>query len=117
MSEIRVTTISDTAGTGPVTLTKQNAAKCWVNFNGTGTIAIRSSFAISSIADNGTGDYTVTFANTFADEPCAVMAGGTLAKHYTNSGQTSVYRLQHVTVSGTLADTSIITMPVNGDLA
>ena len=37
------------------------SAKAWVNFNGTGTVAIRSSFNVSSITDNGTGDYTVNF--------------------------------------------------------
>jgi hypothetical protein len=36
-------------------------AKAWVNWNGTGTPAIRGSFNVSSITDNGTGDYTVTF--------------------------------------------------------
>jgi len=36
-------------------------AKAWVNFNGTGTVAIRGSFNVSSITDNGTGDYTVNF--------------------------------------------------------
>ena len=36
-------------------------AKAWVNFNGTGTVAIRQSFNVSSITDNGTGDYTVNF--------------------------------------------------------
>ena len=65
MSEIRANTISDAAGTGPVTLTKQSAAKAWVNFNGTGTIAERDSFNVSSLTDNGTGDYTVNFSNAF----------------------------------------------------
>ena len=41
--------------------------KAWVNFNGTGTVAIRSSFNVSSISDNGTGNYTVNFANSFPD--------------------------------------------------
>jgi hypothetical protein len=36
-------------------------AKAWVNFNGTGTVAIRNSFNVSSITDNGTGDYTINF--------------------------------------------------------
>ena len=36
-------------------------AKAWVNFNGTGTPAINGSFNVSSITDNGTGDYTVNF--------------------------------------------------------
>jgi len=41
--------------------------RAWVNFNGTGTVAIRSSFNVSSITDNGTGDYTITFTNAMAD--------------------------------------------------
>ncbi len=41
--------------------------KAWVNFNGTGTVAIRASYNVSSITDNGTGDYTVNFANAFAN--------------------------------------------------
>jgi len=42
-------------------------AKAWVNFNGTGTVAIRASFNVSSITDNSTGNFTVTFATAFAD--------------------------------------------------
>ena len=42
-------------------------AKAWVNFNGTGTVAIRASFNVSSITDNGTGDYTVNFTTALAD--------------------------------------------------
>ena len=36
----------------------------WVNFNGTGTVAIRDSFNVSSITDNGVGRYTVNFATS-----------------------------------------------------
>jgi hypothetical protein len=43
------------------------AARAWVNFNGTGTVAIRASGNVSSITDNGTGDYTVNFSTSFAD--------------------------------------------------
>ena len=67
MSEIRATTISDAAGTGPVALTGQYAAKAWVNFNGTGTVAIRESGNVSSITDNGTGNYTVNFTTAMVD--------------------------------------------------
>ena len=41
--------------------------RAWVNFNGTGTVAIRASFNVSSITDNGTGDYTVNFTTALAD--------------------------------------------------
>ena len=43
------------------------AARAWVNFNGTGTVAIRASGNVSSITDNGTGDYTVNFTTALAD--------------------------------------------------
>lgn len=41
--------------------------RAWVNFNGTGTVAIRASGNVSSITDNGTGDYTVNFTTALAD--------------------------------------------------
>ena len=69
MSEIRATTISNAAGTGPITMTGQYAAKAWVNFNGgTGTVAIRESGNVGSITDNGTGSYTVNFTTAMTDE-------------------------------------------------
>ena len=67
MSEIRTATISDLAGTGPATLTGQYAAKAWVNFNGTGTLAIRESANVASITDNGTGNYTLNFTAAMPD--------------------------------------------------
>jgi hypothetical protein len=42
-------------------------ARAWVNFNGTGTVAIRESVNVSSITDNGTGDYTVNFTTAMPD--------------------------------------------------
>ena len=42
-------------------------ARAWVNFNGTGTVAIRASGNVSSITDNGVGDYTVNFATAMPD--------------------------------------------------
>lgn len=42
-------------------------SKAWVNFNGTGTVAIRSSLNVSSITDNGTGNYSVNFATALGD--------------------------------------------------
>ena len=41
--------------------------KAWVNFNGTGTVAIRASYNVSSITDNGVGDYTVNFTTAMVD--------------------------------------------------
>ena len=46
--------------------------RAWVNFNGTGVVAIRASGNITSITDNNTGDYTVNFTNTMPDANFAV---------------------------------------------
>jgi hypothetical protein len=53
------------------------SARAWVNFNGTGTVAIRASGNVSSITDNGTGDYTVNFTTAMSDANYSVVTGGT----------------------------------------
>jgi len=50
------------SGTAPLYM-----CRAWVNFNGTGTVAIRASGNVSSITDNGTGDYTVNFTTAMPD--------------------------------------------------
>ena len=53
-------------------------AKAWVNFDGTGVVAIRASYNVSSITDNGTGNYTVNFTTAMPDANyCAVAGDGT----------------------------------------
>jgi hypothetical protein len=50
------------SGTAPI-----YGARAWVNFNGTGVIAIRASGNVSSLTDNGVGDYTVNFTTAMVD--------------------------------------------------
>ena len=88
MSEIRANTISDAAGTGPVTLTGQYAAKAWVNFNGTSTVAIRESGNVSSITDRGSGQYTINFSNSLSDANYSV--SGTVWYDGVRNGLTGV---------------------------
>jgi hypothetical protein len=52
-------------GTATTSL-QQGLLKCFMDLNGTGTIALRDSFNIASVTDNGTGDYTVSINNDFA---------------------------------------------------
>ena len=54
-------------------------AQAWVNFNGTGTVAIRRSFNVSSITDNATGDYTVNFTVAMVDADYAVVGSAASA--------------------------------------
>lgn len=69
MSTAKFDTLQNAAGTKsvPVATVVDGSAKAWVNFNGTGTVAIRASFNVSSITDNGVGDYTVNFTTAMAD--------------------------------------------------
>ena len=58
-------------GTAPI-----YPCRAWVNFNGTGTVAIRASGNVSSITDNGTGDYTVNFTTAMPDANFSGLATG-----------------------------------------
>ena len=60
--ETQVKTATNASGSAPI-----YACRAWVNFNGTGTPAIRASGNVSSITDNGTGDYTVNFTTAMSD--------------------------------------------------
>ena len=91
MSTLKADTIQSTGG-GAATLTKQSAAKLFVNFNGTGTIAIRSTLNVSTITDNGTGDYRLNYATNFSDINYALshsQKNGTTGRTFLNAGGTN----------------------------
>lgn len=67
-------------GTAPV-----YAARAWVNFNGTGTVAIRASGNVTSITDNGTGDYTVNFTTAMPDANYTAVTGGGIDNYGTSA--------------------------------
>ena len=71
-SVLNVDTIADKAGTGPVALTKQQAAKVWGLT--TSAAAITASFNLSSGTDNGTGDYSYSLSNAFSSANFAMTA-------------------------------------------
>lgn len=72
--------INGTAGVtfndGTSMSTGQQACKAWVNFNGTGTVAIRAAFNVTSITDLGAGIYTVNFTTGMVDANYAVTTSG-----------------------------------------
>jgi hypothetical protein len=61
------------------------AARAWVNFNGTGTVAIRASGNVTSITDNGTGDYTVNFTTAMADANYSYLGCGSIRDATSNN--------------------------------
>jgi len=91
--------------------------RAWVNFNGTGTVAIRASGNVSSITDNGTGDYTVNFTVAMPDANYA--ATGTVSNNAstgsmilwsagnTTAPTTTAYRIQTGTAA-TLFDSPYV---------
>lgn len=78
--------------------------RAWVNFNGTGTVAIRASGNVTSITDNGTGAYTVNFTNAMPDAQYSVVCGngadttGSAALRTANPAQGTTYSTTAVAV-------------------
>lgn len=94
----------------------QGVAKAWVNFNGTGTVAIRDSYNVSSITDGGTGQYTVNFASSMASANYAAITSAAGAWAYL----AGAYSASAVSVSmrdgaGALFDSSIVNVAIFGD--
>ena len=114
------TTLTLPATTGTV-LNDATVGVCraWVNFNGTGTVAIRASFNVSSITDNGTGDYTVNFTTAMTDANYSpVITGGTSAGadsfgfygHHTTS--TGSYRARFNNTGGGAFDFNLASVAI-----
>ena len=124
-SVLNVDTIADKAGTGPVGLTKQHATKVWVNFDGDASdIAIRDSFNVSGNTDNGTGDYTITYANAMSNGSYSLAgvgeAGGgssVMALAVNDTGGLTTASARIFTKTGSPADSNVVTSTINGDLA
>lgn len=100
MSTLRVNTLQDATGSNQPAMV--GAAKAWVNFNGTGTVAIREQFNVSSITDLGTGAYEVNFMTLLQDENYVPVSMST-----SSSGETQP---RQITYKGTTKTTSTLTV-------
>jgi len=129
-SVLNVDSIAAKDGTSPVELTKQSATKAWVNFNGTGTPAIRDSFNMSNLTDVATGRHTIEITNPFAAaDYCATMGtqyiGGSTNGVLVEDGGLSAARTSTASLlklrgeqsGGTDLDLSVASASINGDLA
>jgi hypothetical protein len=88
MSTIAVDSITDEAGTGAPNFPNgvtgvESPIKAWVNFNGTGVVAIRASLNVSSITDDAVGNYTINFTTAIADTNYAVVSSSPVAADIT----------------------------------
>ena len=96
-------------------------ARAWVNFSGTGTVTIRASGNVTSITDNGTGDYTVNFTTALADANYSVVGtvGETASATFgiftgprTATPTTSAFRFLTTTAGPTNTDYSFVQLSV-----
>lgn len=116
-----------TVGTEYVT---NGSAKAWVNLNGEGTIAIRDSFNVSSVTDNGTGDHTHTFSFAMGNINYSGTATNSrdnnsgysafIAHHLEDSFATTSYRVvcgYEFNGNSTVFDSARLSTAIFGDLA
>jgi hypothetical protein len=111
------TSLSNLSATG-----NDKICKVWVNFNGTGTVAINSSFNVSSITDNGTGDYTVNFSTSMANANYSANTTGlstavatTGAHHSVGDLATGSVRIFSLSWGGNMNDVSDNSLTIFGD--
>jgi hypothetical protein len=90
------------------------ACRAWVNFDGTGTVAIRASGNVSSITDNGTGDYTVNFTTAMPDANYATVSNNNNSDNWSTISTVlaASVRLTCRDSGGTLQDASIFTTTI-----
>lgn len=124
MSTLKVTNISGLSGSSTSVI--DGLAKVWVNFNGTGTVAIRDSFNVSSIDDNSTGQYDTNFTSSMSATSYSVSGitgevDGTNvirdseAYHFTGYHNERMIRADEASAS--FFDARIVNLQILGDLA
>lgn len=119
MSTLKVNSIE------PANAGSENFALCrvWCNWNMITTTSIRDSFGVSSITDGGTGQTTLSFSNSFANNDYSVSCGFQRnSRRFTgpydeSSMATTSVLLDTVDVNGTYQDGIISMTGVFGDLA
>ena len=97
-ADIAATTLTVNAGFG--SNATAYGVRAWVNFDGTGTVAIRDGGNVSSITDNGTGNYTINFTNNMPDVNYAVNAISAYSLTTNGALLVEIFGFNNQTVSG-----------------
>ena len=126
-SELRVNTLKDASGNNSVTTSTvaQGSAKGWINMDGTGTIGTNDSFNMSTVTDNGTGNYTLAIGNSMVNALYSYTFGDYKANNNSiqlsvNAGTaptTSTIRIQCVTTGNNVNDPDQACITIHGELA
>ena len=126
-SELRVNTLKDAAGNNSIatSFVAGGSAKAWGNLDGTGTIAIRDSFNVSSANDTGTGIYDFNYANSMSNDDYAPNESvsetsgfeGNLNRYPAIDGVSTSGIRFGATFSGSNYDVDELYVTIHGDLA
>jgi hypothetical protein len=124
MSTIIASNISDGTTSVASTYVVNGSAKAWVNFNGTGTVAIRDSLNVSSITDNGSAHYSITVASALGNANYTVTAmsqdggyGNFVAFSGSVAPTATDIRIYNFSSQSSTADGPRICLSYQGDLA
>lgn len=98
--KVKTTTIADELDTESTAVTNviNGSAKAWVNFNGTGTVAIRRGFNVSSITDLNTGWYQINFTTSMPDSDYSVTTASDSGIAYASQCRMSALATTYVSV-------------------
>ena len=135
MSSILVDNLTGKTTAGNVTVTseggaatmhmQQGLAKGWINMDGTGTIGTNDSFNMSTTTDHGTGNYTISIANSMVNALYSYTFGDYKSNNNSiqvsgsagNAPATGTIRIQCVTSGNTVNDADQACVTIHGDLA
>jgi hypothetical protein len=140
MSTILVDNLTGKTSAGSITVTseggaatqslQQGLAKAWVNFNGTGTIAIRDSLSVSGLVDNAAGNYDVNFSNNMSNDDYSAPTASKFVASYHGLCSISTQTTSELTLFGMTGaptsaylgsnykgDQEIVNCTIHGDLA
>ena len=117
MNSTGQTTIVGEGGTNTTSL-QSGLAKAWMEFNGTGTIAINDSLNFSSIVDETVGNYQVIFATNMGNSTYTIMAHDLgYGNGWSDTDGTSGFDMRRRNEDKAYLDVSAIWTLVHGDLA
>ena len=119
MSTVKANDLTNVTGGIPTVKSQQLIPTAWVNFNGTGTVAIRDSENVSSVTDNGTGDYIGNFAVAMANTNYCVTSANTNSESNNATLMPVTYATSSIRVSsrngsGSSMDGSVLNVTVMG---
>ena len=126
-SILRVDTLTDASSNNSIatSVVFNGTSKAWANLNGTGTIALRDSYNVASITDDGTGDYDFTYTNAMGNVNYSIQMGNSFTStsawaNLDSGGEvptTAFWNMNIFDRNGSAQDATYAYFGIDGDLA